>query len=48
MADPMVNGCYDRLDVNGGDFARMWAGLAAVIVAPAALALYALSRLPDP
>lgn len=48
MADPMVNGSYDWVDVNGGDFARAWGALGGVMVAPAAVALYALSRRPDP
>ncbi len=48
MADPMVNGSYDWLDVNGGDFARAWGALGGVMVAPAAIALSALSKRPDP
>jgi hypothetical protein len=48
MADPMVNGSYDWVDVNGGDFGRTWAMLTAVMGTPAALALYALSKRSDP
>ena len=47
MADPMVNGSYDWVDVNGGDFARAWGALGGVLVAPAAVALYGLSKRPD-
>jgi len=48
MADPMENGSYDWVDVNGDDFGRTWATIVGVMLAPAALALYGLSRLPEP
>jgi hypothetical protein len=48
MLDGFANGSYDWLDINGGDFAFGWARLIALIVTPAALGLYALSKLPDP
>ena len=47
MADPMVNGSYDWVDVNGGDFALCMGPLGGVLVAPAAIVLYGLSKRPN-
>jgi hypothetical protein len=46
MLDPMANGSYDWVDVNGGDFAVAWGALSGGMVAPVALALYVLSKSP--